>query len=82
MIRTPNLPLALLPALALAAACQSTPSLGAGEEAATLDPAASAVPPEGYTLVWSDEFNTGDMPDPAPTSTTGPCRSSRRKHIP
>ena len=64
MIRTPSLPLALVPALALAAACQSAPSLGAGEEAATLDPAAGSAPPEGYTLVWSDEFDSGDMPDP------------------
>lgn len=65
MIRTLSLPLALVPALALAAACASTTSLGAGENAAALDPAASAAPPEGYALVWSDEFDTGAMPDPS-----------------
>ncbi|MGB3627450.1 MAG: glycoside hydrolase family 16 protein, partial [Henriciella sp.] len=57
--------LAIPVALAGLAACTATPSLGAGDQTAQLDPAASAAPPPGYTLVWSDEFDTGDMPDPA-----------------
>lgn len=61
MIRDLTVPLAL----AALSACTTAPSLGGGSETGTLDAAASAGPPPGYSLVWSDEFDSGDMPDPA-----------------
>ena len=49
-----------------AAACVPVPPPAMSGRSAPLPAAGDAlVRPEGYRLVWSDEFDTGDRPDPA-----------------
>jgi len=62
--RTSTAAAAAMLAAALAAGCGGTAPAAAGPGPATLAPATLSLP-SGYRLVWSDEFDTPGLPDPA-----------------